>query len=157
PTPLLVPPFGMNRGDFLRGATVTDDDRFPLLFGPYAAPPCKVGAVLACRRFGRCTVARISAGTMPWPMCQRSRGWPSLILCSDLVRAVLRESASVVCSWWGVASSTLWRWRKLLGVPRSNLGTEKLYSQGMRDHKRQAKAPRAAPICGNSRRTPCLV
>jgi hypothetical protein len=38
----------------------------------------------------------------------------------ELARAVRTESAAAVCYWWGVSEGVVWRWRKALGVTRTN-------------------------------------
>ena len=45
----------------------------------------------------------------------------------DLVRAVRRESSYGICRWFGVHDSTVWKWRKALGVPERNFGTRKIW------------------------------
>jgi hypothetical protein len=49
-----------------------------------------------------------------------------LILCGDLVRAVKREAAIAVAHHWSVSVNTVKRWRRALGVPRTNDGTHEL-------------------------------
>jgi hypothetical protein len=82
-----------------------DVERTPLLYGPYAAPPCRVGGRLLCERYGESVVAEMSSGRIPWPVC-RAPGRPRLILCGDLARAVRVESEAAVAYWWGVANQT---------------------------------------------------
>ena len=52
-----------------------------------------------------------------------------LILCGDLARAVRRESETAICHWWGVGVTTVWKWRKVLGVESINEGTSALLSR----------------------------
>lgn len=61
-----------------------------------------------------------------WPR-RRKTGRASLILCGDLVRAVETESEIAVAHWWGVSVTTVWAWRKALGVGRITNGTARLY------------------------------
>jgi hypothetical protein len=82
-----------------------DAERTRLLHGPYAAPPCRVGDVLTCERYGGSRVAEMSSGRIPWPVC-RAPGRPRRILCSDLARAVRVESEAAVAHWWGVTNQT---------------------------------------------------
>jgi hypothetical protein len=45
---------------------------------------------------------------------------PSLLVDDELARAVRQESAAAVRYWWGVSVGVLWRWRRALGVTRTN-------------------------------------
>jgi hypothetical protein len=51
----------------------------------------------------------------------------SLILCGDLVRAVMRESEIAVAHHWRVSRLTVWAWRKTLGVGQYTRGTLRLH------------------------------
>jgi hypothetical protein len=45
----------------------------------------------------------------------------------DLAKAVRTESAAAVMYWWGVCMQAVWRWRRALGVTRTNNeGTHRL-------------------------------
>jgi len=59
---------------------------------------------------------------IPWARCQPvgQRGGRGLLLDEELARAVRCESASAVAYWWGVDQGVVWRWRKVLGVTRTN-------------------------------------
>jgi len=46
-----------------------------------------------------------------------------LILYGDLVRAAKREALIAVAHHWGVGQTTVWKWRKSLGVQRWNEGS----------------------------------
>jgi hypothetical protein len=61
--------------------------------------------------------ARIS-----WPRCRRPVGksHPSLLLDSELARAVRTEAAAAVEWHWGVSIGVVNRWRKFLDVTRTN-------------------------------------
>src|SRR5438874_13020941 len=115
------------------------DDRFRLLGGPYVAPPCVEGDVLVCKRFGPSEVAWLSDAPIPWPVCRGWRGKPRLILCGDLVRAVRRESKTAVAYWWGACASVVGKWRRALGVPQSNEGSERLYADPVRQKLKQQR------------------
>src|SRR5438045_3875477 len=106
-----------------------DADRYRLLHGPYRMPRCRLGGRLFCQARGWVVVKRISTGPIPWPqtIVKHSR---TFILCGDLVKAVQRESEIAVAHWWGVTEQTVWKWRKALGVPRTNEGSRRLW----RDH-----------------------
>jgi len=73
----------------------------------------------------------MSGGPIPWPVC-RAPGGRRLILCGDLARAVRCESEAAVAYWWGIDVTTVWKWRRCLGVPKSNAGSRRLYADGMR-------------------------
>src|SRR5437762_843923 len=102
-----------------------DRERFKLLHGPYRLPRCRIGRKLFCEIRGWVTVARMSGGRIPWPMCQvgRTGRARAYILTGDLVRAVQCESAQSIRYWWGVGSYTVWHWRKELGIGQYNEGT----------------------------------
>jgi hypothetical protein len=108
------------------GRPLTDDDRYRLLHGPYAAPRCRPGKRLMCGVRGAVIVCGLSAGRIPWPVGKRGRA-KALIVFGGLARAVRTESNQAVCHWWGVTPQTVSRWRRLLGVPRANEGTDRLY------------------------------
>src|SRR5947209_6986859 len=100
--------------------------RYRLLDGPYAAPACRVGRKLYCRRArDRVTVDGLTDAPIIWPFTRRS-GPRSLILCGDLVRAVRSESERAVAAHWGVSSKTVWVWRRSLGVKQFTRGTRQL-------------------------------
>jgi hypothetical protein len=46
---------------------MNDLDRYQLLYGPYQAPRCRLGAKLLCEIRGWVPVRRISTGRIPWP------------------------------------------------------------------------------------------
>jgi hypothetical protein len=103
-----------------------DSERYKLLYGPYAPPPCRVGDKLPCEYRGHEVVVRgLSDAPIPWPSTRR-RGIHSPILCGDLVRAVERESAMAVAHHWGVQDKLVWLWRRALGVPAMTLGSRRL-------------------------------
>src|SRR5262249_3574027 len=58
----------------------------------------------------------------------KGRNYKALPLDGDLAKAVRRESAQAVMFWFGVKSHTAWKWRRALGVERSNAGTHALLS-----------------------------
>jgi hypothetical protein len=95
-----------------------------LLFGPYKAPRLRRGD-RACCLFRDCDVvvtgwtdARIS-----WPRCRPvdvPRSHPSLLVDEELARAIRHESVVAVRYWWGISEGVVIRWRKALGVTRTN-------------------------------------
>lgn len=83
-------------------------------------------------------------GRIPWPMGKLPpRGRQRfLILYDGLIDAVHQESASAFCHWCGVCMSTVWRWRKVLGVTGNNEVTLKLKSAVHARHLVDARAAR---------------
>lgn len=95
-------------------------------FGVYRAPLVFVGDEILCARFGCVRVVGWSDGPFCWPTCQIS-GPRSLILFGDLERAVELESADAITIAWGVSRATVYAWRKVLDVARTNAGTAQRY------------------------------
>src|SRR5437867_5270266 len=91
------------------------EQRYKLLYGPYEPPLVKRGflvdAVRGKVRFGSFTNALI-----PWPKASRSgkSGGGGFVLCGDLLRAVEKESAPAISHHWGVSTSTVGNWRRML-------------------------------------------
>jgi hypothetical protein len=103
---------------------VKDANHFQLLFGPYQAPPLNHGARTLCLyRDAPGVVTTWSDARIPWPRCHlaegRARGH-GLLVDDELARAVRQESAAAVRFWWGVSVGVVWRWRRALGVTRTN-------------------------------------
>lgn len=124
---------------------MNDADRFRLLHGPYRPPRCRVGRTLCCELRGDVRVTGYSDGPLPWPaghaLGGSGRGKPALILCGDLVKAVLRESNLAVAHHWGVTSQTVTLWRRALDVPVHNEGTKRLWRDLAPDRlSREARA-----------------
>ena len=113
-------------------------DRVRLHFGPYRTPRFKVGQEVQCAIRGKVAITGVSKGRIPWPYC-RPRTRLALVVYGDLETAVRRESAAAVAHWWGVAWTTVRRWRRALGVGRYNAGTVKLRKAGYKDAKRSEK------------------
>jgi hypothetical protein len=105
-----------------------DADRFQLLFGPYQAPPCRLGDVVFCDVRGEVVVKGMSAGRIPWPVTTHHRGGgkPLLIVCAGLSEAIRRESNQAVSYWWGLTPQTVTKYRKALGVGPTTEGTSNL-------------------------------
>jgi hypothetical protein len=121
----------MNRGVFLRGATVTDADRIKLVFGPYKAPALRRGDRAMCLvRDCPVVVSSWTDARIPWPRCRALDGGGAgsgLLVNEELARAVRTESAAAVCYWWGISHGAVARWRRALGVGRSDSpGTRRL-------------------------------
>jgi hypothetical protein len=93
---------------------------FRLLHGPYSAPECRVGEKLPCKIRGhRVLVAGLTKARLAWPYTLEPTGRPSPVLCGDLVRAVRRESLAAMSHHWGVSTNLVRRWRRSLGVVRT--------------------------------------
>src|SRR5579859_160456 len=92
-----------------------------LLFGPYRIPKFHRGVRVFCQLRDRDVIvtdyinARVS-----WPKGRlaESRGQPSLVVDDELARALHNESRAAVAYWWGLARSTITRWRIRLSVNR---------------------------------------
>jgi hypothetical protein len=67
---------------------------------------------------------------IPWPRCRAldgTGGGSGLLLDEELARAVRHESAAAVMYWWGASSEAVKRWRRALGVGRTdNEGSRRL-------------------------------
>jgi hypothetical protein len=66
---------------------------------------------------------------IPWPRALPvgRMGHPSLLVKAELARAVRNESAEAARHWWGVSGGVVHRWRRALGVTRTNnAGTRRL-------------------------------
>jgi hypothetical protein len=105
---------------------VDDADRFRLL-GQYRTPRVRVGRIVRCEIRGEVEVVGFTDGPIPWPRCRTARRH-AVVLYGDLAKAVRRESAQAVASWWGVDVQTVWRWRKALDVGAATPGTSRLRS-----------------------------
>src|SRR5438876_8820403 len=105
-----------------------------LLHGPYRAPALRRGDWATCP-FRGCEVVITgrSDGRIRWPRCraERTRGGGSgLLVDEELARAVRCELALAIGYWWGVTEGVVWRWRKALGVTRTNNeGSQRLIHQ----------------------------
>jgi hypothetical protein len=97
----------------------------PLLHGPYTPPDVKKGDSLNCLfRNGEAVVTSWSDGPISWPRgyvpVGKVHGGPGIIIEGELARAVACESAVAIQYWWGVSSTSVNKWRKALGVTRTN-------------------------------------
>ena len=88
-----------------------------VLLCTYAPPPVRAGARLYCRlRQAWCKVTSWSDAPIPWPRGVQLgiRSGPGLIVTRDLERAVKTESAAAVKHWFGVGTTAVWKWRRLI-------------------------------------------
>jgi hypothetical protein len=125
-----------------------DRDRVRLLHGPYEAPPLRVGDRTTCV-FRDCDVVVTSwtDARVSWPRCRpldvrRSR--PGLLVNEDLARAVRCEAAAALTYWWGASEFVIRKWRRALGVSRTdNEGTRRLIQAAA---EAGARAARDRPV-----------
>jgi hypothetical protein len=117
---------------------VNEHDRVRLLFGPYQAPAVRRGDRATCLVRGRdVVITSWTDAPIPWPRCRPAdlaagRG-VGLLIDGELARAIRREAAQAVSHWWGVALSTVWTWRKALGVGATTEGTSRLRREYARE------------------------
>jgi hypothetical protein len=110
---------------------VNNRDRVTLLFGPYQAPALRRGDRAFCLlRDCDVVVTSWTDARIPWPRCRAldgTGGGSGLLLDEELARAVRHESAAAVMYWWGASHGAVERWRRALGVGRTdNEGTRRL-------------------------------
>jgi hypothetical protein len=89
------------------------------LIGEYTAPRLHVGDREDCLCRGvLCRVMSWTDARISWPrgIPVGGRGAPSIIVTSELERAIRNESASAIAYWWGVNITLVSRWRKAFGV-----------------------------------------
>lgn len=128
---------GRKRGQFI--SRMNNTIRFKLHFGPYRTPRFRMGAMSQDARRGEVQIVGLSDARIPWPIGKQGRA-KALVLNGALVRAVRRESHQAICHWFGVGASTVWIWRKTLGV-RQTEGTHRLRVQfGKSDAFKQVRA-----------------
>src|SRR4051812_14020009 len=78
------------------------------VLGTYRTPRFKSGNTVTCEVRGEVTVTGLANARTPWPVGKRrgSRG-RALVVYSDLVEALKRESRAAICHWWGVSPATV--------------------------------------------------
>ena len=103
--------------------------RVRLLAGPYRVPRARIGRMITCRFYGRCKVCGWSDGRIPWPKIRVGHGGNgAYVMTPELVRALRTESSAALCYWWGFGIAKVSVWRRRLGIPQFNPGTQALYS-----------------------------
>lgn len=99
-----------------------------MLHGPYDPPRIRSGDTLFDERFGWIKTGGYTNAPIPWPRILKT-GRHAPILCGRLIDAVKSESEIAVAHHWGVGLTTVWSWRKTLGIGRINEGTSRLYQE----------------------------
>jgi hypothetical protein len=72
-----------------------------------------------CEIRGHVVLTGLHEAPIPWPVCKkqgRSTGQTSLVVYRGLARALRRESEQAICHSFGVCPTTVWKWRKALGL-----------------------------------------
>jgi hypothetical protein len=105
-----------------------DAERFHLL-GTYRTPCFRYGRKVLCEVRGEVTIVGLTDAPIPWPFGRRGRGRDLLVVYKGLAKAIRRESEQAICRWWGVCPTTVWKWRKALGVGIVTEGTSRLHSE----------------------------
>src|SRR6516164_8140106 len=105
-----------------------DTERFRLL-GKYQTPRFRIGQKVRCQVRGEVVITGMTDAPIPWPIAKGGRGRHSLVVYKGLARAVQRESEQAICYWWGVRTTTVWKWRKALNVGIATPGTSRLHSE----------------------------
>lgn len=114
-----------------------------LIAGPYHPPACTIGGWLDDEIDGLIEVGGWTSAPIPWPR-RKKTGRASLILTSELARAVRIESAEAICHFWGVGQTKVWQWRQALSVGRVTAGTRALLQE-------RTGVPAAAAALGRRR------
>jgi hypothetical protein len=96
---------------------VTDADRFRLL-GKYRTSRYRIGQKVCCQVRGKVVIVALSDAPIPWPLCEAG-GRLVPVVYQGLVRALRLESAQAIVHHWGVGQVSVTRWRKALGVGRT--------------------------------------
>jgi hypothetical protein len=77
---------------------------------------------------------------IPWPVAKGGRGPHSLVVYKDLAKAVRRESEQAICHWFGVRTTTVWKWPKALGVGIATEGTSRLHREAIEQNGASMRA-----------------
>lgn len=100
-----------------------------LIAGPYHPPACRKGDWLVDELDGLTEVGGWTDAPIAWPR-RKKTGRPSLILTSELARAVRTESVEAIRYWWGVGPTKVWQWRQALGVDTTP-GSQRIARRGV--------------------------
>jgi hypothetical protein len=128
-----------------------DTERFRLL-GKYRTPRFRTGQKVRCQVRGKLVITGMTDAPIPWPIAKGGRGRHSLVVYKGLARAVRRESEQGICYWWGVKTTTVWKWRKALGVPIATPGTSRLHSKCNKEQWAVAAPAKAQSKAGDPER-----
>ncbi len=114
----------INRGHFQILDRVGDSVQASeyLRFGPYSTPRIAIGAIVVDVIRGEVEIVRLSESRIRWPIGKRERAVGPIVY-GDLAIALRLETGAAIQYWWGVSFTTVTKWRKALGVPRSNPGS----------------------------------
>jgi len=112
----------------MRSSAPSPDAGPPRLLGSYATPRFRYGAGVVCQARGEVEIVGLTDARIPWPIGKRGRH-KAIVLYKDLVKAVRRESSLAIQHWFGVGYTTVWQWRKALGVGFATEGTSGLLSE----------------------------
>ena len=103
---------------------MNDRDRVRLLHGPYTPPRLRRGDRTTCLlRDCAVVITGWTSARIPWPCCRAldgPGGGSGILLDEELACAVRCESAAAVCFWWHASPAAVQRWRRVLGVTRTN-------------------------------------
>jgi hypothetical protein len=103
---------------------VATPDRAKLVHAPYRPPRLRKDDRAFCLlRDCLVVITGWTGARISWPRCRAldgPGGRSGILLDEELARAVRCESAAAICHWWGVSEGVVWRWRKVLGVTRTN-------------------------------------
>jgi hypothetical protein len=105
-----------------------DAERFRLL-GKYRTPHFRIGQRVRCQVRREMVITGQTDATIPWPIGKGGRGRHSLVVYKGLARVVRRESEQAICHCFGVRTTTVWKWRKALGIGPLTEGTSRLYRE----------------------------
>jgi hypothetical protein len=96
---------------------VNHANRFRLL-GKYRTPRYRIGQKVRCQVRGLVVIVALSDAPLPWPLCKR-RNRLVPVVYQGLARALRLESVQAIVHHWGVGQGSVTRWRKALGVGRT--------------------------------------
>jgi hypothetical protein len=114
-----------------------------LIFGPYVPPRVEVGDQLQCQIFGL-QIVKGWLGPMQWPRAACS-GRPRLIICSELMRAIVQETIATVSLQWGIHTSTIKKWRRRIVATGLTAASAKYRAAKMRSLRHQQPQTYVSP------------
>jgi hypothetical protein len=118
----------------------------------YATPQFAYGDIVVDDVRGEVEIVGLSDAKIPWPIGKK-RNAKSLVVYRDLAKAVHFESNATVCELWGITPQTVSKWRKELGVERTNAGTTQRMRQTMTPTKKAKMHARRQPTYSDPART----